>query len=222
MKMKFKETMASPPVADLVEMLVPIRMVPQSPIAYLLMMNHMNLHMMHHFRTFASTPSQPFQIKVASILTTHNKRSNNNSWQKCYLLQDTWFSDPDCFTASTDSIILDTWDTNEMYFNKIKDPHILAARATSSKLNEDNPSFGTATCGLFQAQFWKAMYDELVTLVKEFDCWDYIPQTPTMKVLPSTWAFKIKCYPNGRVKKFKAQFCTRGDRQTEGVDYFET
>jgi hypothetical protein len=43
-----------------------------------------------------------------------------------------------------------------------------------------------------------------------------------MKVLPSTWAFKIKRYPKGCFKKFKAQFCACGDRQTEGVDYFKT
>jgi hypothetical protein len=141
---------------------------------------------------------------------------------ECYLLQDTWFSDPNCFTTFTDSIILDTWDMNEMYFNEIKDPRILKARATSSKLNEDNPSFNTATCGPFQVQFWKAMYNKLVTLVQEFDCWHYVPQTPTTKVLPSTWAFKIKRYPNGHVKKFKAQFCAQGNRQTEGVNYFET
>ncbi len=70
------------------------------------------------------------------------------------------------------------WDTNETYFNEIKYPCILGAHATSSKLNEDKPSFNTATRGPFQAQFWKAMY--------EFDCWDYLLQTPTMKVLPST------------------------------------
>jgi hypothetical protein len=109
-----------------------------------------------------------------------------------------------------------------MYSNEIKDPRILAAHATSSKLNEDNPSFNTATCGQFQAQFWKAMYNKLIKLVQEFDCWDYVPRTPTMKVLPSTWAFKIKRYPDGCIKKFKAQFCACGDRQTEGVDYFET
>jgi hypothetical protein len=69
--------------------------------------------------------------------------------EECYLLQDTWFSDPNCFTAFIDNIILDTWDTNEMYFDEIKDPHILEACATSSKLNEDNPSFDTATRGPF-------------------------------------------------------------------------
>jgi hypothetical protein len=60
MNMKIKETMASPPVADLVKMLVPIRMVPQSPVNYLLTKNHMNLHMMQHFLMFAFTLSQPF------------------------------------------------------------------------------------------------------------------------------------------------------------------
>ncbi len=43
-----------------------------------------------------------------------------------------------------------------------------------------------------------------------------------MNILSSTWAFKIKWYPDGRVKKFKAQFCARSDRQKERIDYFET
>ncbi len=39
---------------------------------------------------------------------------------------------------------------------------------------------------------------------------------------PSTWAFKCKRYPEGRIKKFKARFCARGDKQLEGIDFFET
>ena len=62
---------------------------------------------------------------------------------------------------------------------------------------------------------------ELHTLINEFDCWDYIPN-PGKNVLRSTWAFKIKRYPDGRVKKFKARFCARDDMQKEGIDYFET
>ncbi len=81
MKMKIKETITLPPVADLVEKLVLIRTVPQSPVAYLLTINHMSLHTIDHFPTFAYTLSQQFQIKVTSMITTHNKRSNNNSWQ---------------------------------------------------------------------------------------------------------------------------------------------
>ncbi len=43
-----------------------------------------------------------------------------------------------------------------------------------------------------------------------------------MNVLLSTWAFKIKWFPDGSVKKFKAQFCARGDREKEGINFFET
>ena len=41
-------------------------------------------------------------------------------------------------------------------------------------------------------------------------------------VLPGTWAFRIKRYPTGLIQKFKARFCVRGDKQVEGVDFFET
>jgi hypothetical protein len=79
------------------------------------------------------------------------------------------------------------------------------------------------TKGPFQAEFWQAMRTELKTLTtKGFDCWEIVCRTPEMNVLPSTWAFKIKRYPDGSVKKFKARFCARGDCQKEGIDFFET
>jgi hypothetical protein len=40
-------------------------------------------------------------------------------------------------------------------------------------------------------------------------------------VIWSTWAFKCNRYPDGFIKKFKARFCTRGDMQLEGIDFFE-
>eukprot|EP00804_Cyclotella_cryptica_P010190 CCRYP_013816-RA/>CCRYP_013816-RA protein AED:0.47 eAED:0.47 QI:0/-1/0/1/-1/0/1/0/117 len=43
-----------------------------------------------------------------------------------------------------------------------------------------------------------------------------------MKVLPCTWAFHIKCFPDSLVKKFKARFCVCGDNQTEDVNFFKT
>jgi hypothetical protein len=41
-------------------------------------------------------------------------------------------------------------------------------------------------------------------------------------VIPSTWAFKCKQYPDGWIKKFKARFCAKGNKQLEGIDFFET
>ena len=43
-----------------------------------------------------------------------------------------------------------------------------------------------------------------------------------MNIIDSIWAFKLKRYPDGASTKFKAWFCTRGDRQLEGIDFFET
>ena len=54
------------------------------------------------------------------------------------------------------------------------------------------------------------------------DVWELVLRTQDMNVLPSTWAFKCKRYPDGDPKKHKARFCVRGDRQIHGVDYFET
>ncbi len=117
--------------------------------------------------------------------------------------------------------MLDSWDNNCYYFNEISDPRVLEACAKMTKYNKDNPLFDTATCGPFQAQFWQAMRTKLNTLTQEFDCWEYVPN-PGKDVLPSAWAFKIKRYPDGRIKKFKGRFCARGDKQQEGIDYFET
>ena len=41
-----------------------------------------------------------------------------------------------------------------------------------------------------------------------------------MNILPSTWAFRCKWYPDGSVRKLKARFCARGDKQGEGIDNF--
>ncbi len=117
--------------------------------------------------------------------------------------------------------MLDSWDNDSYYFNEISNPPVLEALAKTSKYNEDNPFFDTATRGPFQAQFWQAMRTEFNTLTQDFDCWEYV-SNPGKDILPSTWAFKIKHYPDGRVKKFKARFCARGDKQQEGINYFET
>ena len=48
--------------------------------------------------------------------------------------------------------------------------------------------------------------------------WGVVKRTKYMNVIPSTWAFKCNRFPDGLIKKFKARFCARVDRQIEGVD----
>ena len=75
--------------------------------------------------------------------------------------------------------------------------------------------------GPFNEEYWKAAVKELDTL-EDMDAWDVVDQTDEMNVIDSILAFKLKRYPDGLVKKFKARFCARGDQQLEGVDFFET
>ncbi len=42
------------------------------------------------------------------------------------------------------------------------------------------------------------------------------------RVIGSLWIFKLKRDSNGKVLKFKARVCARGDQQTYEVDYNET
>ena len=56
----------------------------------------------------------------------------------------------------------------------------------------------------------------------DMHCQEAVKKQPWMNMLPSTWAFKVKRYPDGLVRGLKSRFCCRGDRQIEGVDFFDT
>ena len=96
-------------------------------------------------------------------------------------------------------------------------PLILAVRANSL----DTPNWHQAMSGPDADGYWEAMEQEINTLVS-MDAWEEVPFSNEYNVLDSTWAFKCKRYPDGRVKKLKARFCVRGDQQIEGIDFFET
>ena len=96
-------------------------------------------------------------------------------------------------------------------------PALLGTKANS----EDLPSWNEAMNGPHAAGFWKACEDELETLRRK-ECWEVVDRPKDRPVVSSTWAFRIKRYPDGLMRKLKARFCARGFEQTEGVDYFET
>ena len=52
--------------------------------------------------------------------------------------------------------------------------------------------------------------------------WDVVDCPEGVNAIDSTQAFKLKRFPDGLIKKFKARFCVRGDQQVHGVDFFET
>ena len=99
--------------------------------------------------------------------------------------------------------------------------HPLFLKAKSEANKEDNPNWRQAMNGPFRKEYWDAACKEIETL-EEMEAWEVVDKTPDMNVIQSIWAFRLKRFPDGMVKKFKARFCARGDQQLEGVDFFET
>eukprot|EP00957_Ditylum_brightwellii_P119004 9076415-Ditylum_brightwellii.AAC.1 len=54
------------------------------------------------------------------------------------------------------------------------------------------------------------------------ESWIIVRCTDDMNILGSTWAFKVKRFPNGTINKLKAWLCAQSDRQIDRVDVFDT
>ena len=105
-------------------------------------------------------------------------------------------------------------------------PQVLESYYPLFKANKRDPDvliLAEATAGPHREQFLEAMKKEIEEL-EEHDTWSVVRRADLPSgchVIPSTWALKIKRYPDGRLRKFKGRFCARGDKQVEGVDYSE-
>ena len=69
---------------------------------------------------------------------------------------------------------------------------------------------------------WKAAMHKEISQLEALRCWDEvdISDAKTRITIPRTWVFKIKCSPNGEIKKYKARFCCRGDLQEDVFELF--
>eukprot|EP00957_Ditylum_brightwellii_P101823 7760492-Ditylum_brightwellii.AAC.1 len=76
--------------------------------------------------------------------------------------------------------------------------------------------------------FVGAMKEEL-DMLEALEVWELIgidkvpllPNGSPRNIIESTWAFKVKRFPDGGVKKRKARLSVCGDQQVKDVDYFE-
>jgi transposase InsO family protein len=98
-------------------------------------------------------------------------------------------------------------------------PLFLSAKTGISK--EDNPSWQEAMNGDEAEQYWEAACTEVATL-EAMDAWEVVDRPKDRRVLPSLWAFRRKRNPDGTIRKYKARFTARGDKQIAGVDFNET
>jgi len=80
-----------------------------------------------------------------------------------------------------------------------------AFKAGNNK-DPDLPNFMEAMTGEHGEEYQEAMDSEMQSLQKEAT-WEIVPrcQVPrATNVLPLTWVYKLKCYPDGCPRKFKA------------------
>jgi Reverse transcriptase (RNA-dependent DNA polymerase) len=105
-------------------------------------------------------------------------------------------------------------------------PHAISqvpSMLKATKSDPDCPTLQEALAGPQREEFLEAMAKEIEEL-EQHGTWTVTQKSAVPEganILPSTWVLRIKRYPDGRFRKVKARFCARGDRQIEGVDYFE-
>jgi hypothetical protein len=100
-------------------------------------------------------------------------------------------------------------------------PHAMKA---SSTVDPDTPRLHEAMRGDHRDDFLAAMGEEIAAL-EAHRTWNIVRRDSMpagSNLLPGTWALKIKRYPDGHMRKHKARYCVRGDKQIAGVDYFES
>ena len=107
--------------------------------------------------------------------------------------------------------------------DEINYEHPLAFAMKAS--DADSPTWDEAMRSDECEDFWKAMDLEIEQLQNR-NAWTIVDREEATKagekVIGSTWAFRRKRYPDGRVKKLKARICARGDQQVKGIDVFDT
>ena len=107
------------------------------------------------------------------------------------------------------------------------DPKAFVAK-TRYQYNPDNTSYNESMTWHNAQDYRIAMHKDIYQPIKKYT-WCIINQNTLQKlpngkstVSPGTWLFKLKRLPDGSPLKFKAKYCVQGDKQTGGVDYFET
>lgn len=112
-------------------------------------------------------------------------------------------------------------DPEELLLEDIQ-PHVLKAKVSGNPAH--TPNYTQAVNSSNADKWHEAMHIELETL-ERIEAWSLFLRAnvpSNKKVLPMKWVFKLKVYPDGLAKKFKARYCIRGNRQVEGVNCDET
>ena len=100
-----------------------------------------------------------------------------------------------------------------------------SARFKKKGQDPDFPTYNQAMATPEVDQWREAMDKEIKTLI-EMGTWTMVTRESVTqagrRVIPTTWAFRLKRKPDGTAYKFKARWCVRGDLQVYGEDYWQS
>ena len=94
-------------------------------------------------------------------------------------------------------------NTKEMIVNWV---HPLFLKAKSMGSAENIHNWRQVIEGWFANEYWEATKTGMQTLEKK-EGWTVVDCEDNMNIIRSTWVLKLKRYPYGLIKQFKARVC---------------
>ena len=165
------------------------------------------------------------------IMPRRSQRANKGSYSTTRYINEAYLSSvkTDCHDSQEAELAYRAELSTDLESGIMRCVDPRAYLAKGKKSDPDNPSFNEAMLGEHADEYRKAMVTEINQLLRQ-RTWDRVdrasipngPDGKPRRVLPGTWAFKLKRLPDGTPLKFKARYCVRGDLQKEGIDYFDT
>ena len=87
---------------------------------------------------------------------------------------------------------------------------------------EREPRTFKAVANFTKSLMWKEAIKSEIDSILYNHTWELVDLPLGCKPLSSNWIFKRKQKVDGSIKKYKARLVSKGYKQTEGLDYFDT
>ena len=119
---------------------------------------------------------------------------------------------------------MDGYDMTTETFDNVD----VAAYAAAIKKKGSDPDFPVNHQAMMspQAEQWQEACGSEVNTLVGMGTWTIVTRKNVQdlgrKVIPLTWALRLKRMPDGTLYKYKAGLCVRGDRQVYGEDYWQS
>jgi hypothetical protein len=87
---------------------------------------------------------------------------------------------------------------------------------------EAGPTSYRAAMASKEADQWEAAISSEKTSLEEHEAFEFVDQVPDhANIIDGKWVLQRKLKVDGSIDKHKARLVARGDRQKEGIDYFD-